>query len=65
MFLADTLSRAYLENELVRPIPHSDIHSIKERVFALELEQIRHGEDVSVSLACLKRLGETTLISSL
>ena len=64
MFLADTLSRAYLENELVRPIPRSDIRSIKERVFALELEQIRHGEDVSVSPACLKRLGETTLISS-
>jgi len=49
MFLAHTLSRAYLENELVRPIPRSDIRSIKERVFALELEQIRHGEDVSVS----------------
>ena len=29
MFLADTLSRAYLENELVRPIPHSDICSLK------------------------------------
>lgn len=29
MFLADTLSRGYLENELVTPIPRSDIRSIR------------------------------------
>ena len=60
MFLADTLSRAYLENEPEKPTPQNDIRSIKERVFALELEQIRHGEDVSVSPVRLKRLREMT-----
>ena len=60
MFLADALSRAYLENESDRPTPQNDIRSIKERVFALELEQIRHGEEVSVSPVRLKRLREMT-----
>ena len=60
MFLADALSRAYLENESERPTPQNDIRSIKEQVFALELEQIRHGEDVSVSPVRLKRLREMT-----
>ena len=60
MFLADTLSRACLENELVKPILHSGIRSIKERVFALEPKQIIHGEDVSVSPARLMRLREMT-----
>ena len=49
MFLADTLSRAYLEDEPERTTPRNDMRSIKERAFALELEHIRHGEDVSVS----------------
>ena len=49
MFLANTLSRAYLENEPEKPTPQNDICSIKERVFALELEQIRHVGDLSVS----------------
>ena len=44
----------------MRPTPRCDIRSIKERVFFLELEQIRHGEDVSVSPARLKRLREMT-----
>ena len=56
MFLTDTLSRAYLENEPEKPAPQKDIRSIKERVFALELEEIRHGEYVSVSPVRLKRL---------
>ena len=58
MFLADKLSCAYLENESERPTLQNDIRSIKERVFALELEQIRHGEDVSP--VRLKRLREMT-----
>ena len=37
MFLADTLSRAYLENEPERPTSQNDIRSMKERVFAIEL----------------------------
>ena len=49
MFLANTLSRAYLENEPEKPTPQNDIHSKKERVFALELEQIRCVGDLSVS----------------
>ena len=60
MFLADTLNRAYLEDEPERTTPRNDVRSIKERVFALELEQIRHGEDVSVSPVHLKRLREMT-----
>ena len=60
MFLADTLSRAYLENEPEKPTPQNDIRTIKERVFALELEQIRHGEEVSVSPVRLKGLREMT-----
>ena len=36
MFLADTLSRAYLEDEPERTTPRNDVRSIKERVFALE-----------------------------
>lgn len=44
----------------MRPTPRCDIRSIKERVFFLELEQIRHGEDVSVSPARLKRLPKMT-----
>ena len=58
MFLADPLNRAYLENAPEKPTPQNDICSIKERVFALEKEQIRHGEDVSVSPVRLKRLRE-------
>jgi len=60
MFLADTLSRAYLEDEPERTTRQNDVRSIKERVFALELEQIRHGEEVSVSSVHLKRLREMT-----
>ena len=60
MFLADTLSRAYLEDEPERTTPPNDVRSIKERVFALELEQIRHGEEVSVLPVHLKRLLEMT-----
>ena len=60
MFLADTLSRAYLEDEPERTTPRNDVRSIKERVFALELEQIRHGEEVGVSPVHLKRLREMT-----
>ena len=60
MFLADMLSRAYLEDEPERTTPRNDVRSIKERVFALELEQIRHGEEVSVSPVHLKRLREMT-----
>ena len=44
MFLADPLSRGYLESEPVGPIQDSDVRSIKEQLFAFELEQIKHGE---------------------
>ena len=36
MFLADTLSRVYLENEPVSQTKDSDVRSIRERLFAFE-----------------------------
>ena len=60
MFLVDTLSRAYLKGEPERTTPRNDMRSIKERAFALKVEKIRHGEDVSVSPLHLKRLQEMT-----
>ena len=60
MFLADTLSRAYLKNEPVSQTQDSDVRSIRERLFAFELEQIKRGEDLSVSPTRLKNLREGT-----
>ena len=61
MFLADPLCRAYLEGEPVGPIQDSDVRSTKERLFAFELEQIKHAEYLSVSPTRLKRLREGTV----
>jgi len=60
MFLADTLSRAYLENQLLSQTQDSDVRSIREQLFAFELEQIKHDEDLSVSPTRLKQLREET-----
>ena len=60
MFLADTLSRAYLENEPVSQTQDCDIRSIRERLFAFQLEQIKHGGDLSVSPTHLEKLHEQT-----
>ena len=60
MFLADTLSRAYLENQLVSQTQNSDVRSIREQLFAFELDQIKHDEDLSVSPTRLKQLREET-----
>ena len=60
MFLADTLSRAHLKDEPVSRTQDSDVRSIRERLFAFELEQIKHGEDLSVSPTRLKNLREET-----
>ena len=59
MFLADTLSRAYLGGEQLT-VPNSDVRSIKERLFAFELEQIKHDEELTVSPTRLERLREET-----
>ena len=59
MFLADTLSRAYLEGEQ-STVPSSDVRSIKERLFAFELEQIKHDEELTVSPTRLERLRKET-----
>ena len=59
MFLADTLSRAYVEGEQPT-VPTSDVRSIKERLFAFELEQIKHDEELTVSPTRLQRLREET-----
>ena len=60
MFLADTLSRAYLEKEPVSQTQDSDIRSVRERLFAFELEQIKNGEDLSVSPTRLEELRKET-----
>lgn len=59
MFLADTLSRAYVNGEHLT-VPNSDVRSIKERLFAFELEQIKHDEDLTVSPTRLEKLREET-----
>ena len=59
MFLADTLSRAYVEGEKLT-VPNSDVRSIKERLFAFELEQIKHDEELTVSPTRLEKLREKT-----
>ena len=61
MFLADTLSRAYVEGEQVaRKMPNCDVCLIKERLFAFELEQVKHADELGVSSTRLKRLPEET-----
>jgi len=61
MFLAHTLSRAYVEGEqVVRKMPNSDVCSVKERLFAFELEQVKHADELGVSSSRLKRLREET-----
>ena len=59
MFLADTLSGAYLEGEQLT-VPNSDVRSIKERLFAFELEQIKRDEELTVSPTRLERLRKET-----
>ena len=59
MFLADTLSWAYLKGEQ-STVPNSDVPSIKERLFAFELEQIKHDEELTVSPTRLERLRKET-----
>ena len=60
MFLADTLSRAYVEGKQ-RTVPNSDVRSIKEPLFAFELEQIKHDEELTVSPTPLERLCKETV----
>lgn len=59
MFLADTLSGAYLEGEQLT-VPNSDVRSIKEQLFAFELEQIKRDEELTVSPTRLERLRKET-----
>ena len=59
VFLADTLSRAYVECEQ-STVPNSDVRCIKEQLFAFELEQIKHDEELTVSPTRLERLREET-----
>ena len=54
-----TLSRAYVEGQQ-SPVPNSDVCSIKERLFAFELEQIKHDEELTVSPTRLERLRKKT-----
>ena len=59
MYLADTLSRAYLGETPPDP-EHCDVHTVRERVFAAELEQMKHHDDVSVLPRKLQKLRDVT-----
>ena len=48
MFLSNTLSRPYLEDQPERTTPQNDVLFIKERVFALELEEIKRIREMTV-----------------
>ena len=59
MYLADTLSRAYLNvSKTQREL--CDVRAVKEQVFSAELEQLKHDEDLNMLLRKLKELREET-----
>ena len=62
MFVADTLSRAYLKKNILSQFQNSDVRSVGERLCAFEFEQIKHDEDLSVSPTHLRRLREETAV---
>ena len=59
MYLADTLSRAYL-NVSAKQRESCDVRAVKEQVFSAELEQLKHDEDLNVLPRKLKKLREKT-----
>ena len=59
MYLADKLSRAYL-NVSVQQSEPGDVRAVKEQVFSAELEQLKHDEDLNVLPRKLKKLREET-----
>lgn len=59
MYLADILSRAYLNVSTKQGEPF-EVRTVKEQVFAAELEQLKHDEDLNVLSRKLKKLREET-----
>ena len=59
MYLADTLSRAYLNVSETQREP-CDVRAVKEQVFSAELEQSKHDEDLNVLPRKLRKLREKT-----
>ena len=59
MYLADTLSRAYL-NVSAKQKELLDVRAMKEQVFSAELEQLKHDEDLNVLPRKLKQLRDET-----
>ena len=59
MYLADTLSRAYLNVSETQREP-CDVRAVKEQVFSAELEQLKHDEDLNVLPRKLRELREET-----
>jgi hypothetical protein len=59
MYLADTLSRAYLNVSPTNREP-CDVRAVKEQIFSAELEQLKHDEDLNVLPRKLKKLREET-----
>ena len=59
MYLADTLSRAYLNGSETQREP-CDVRAVKEQVFSAELEHLKHDEDLNVLPRKLRELREET-----
>ena len=59
MYLADTLSRAYLNVRETQSEP-CNVRAMKEQVFSAELEQLKHDEDLNVLPRKLKKLRKET-----
>ena len=59
LYLADTLSRAYLEHTSPDS-DHCEVHAVRKSSFASELEQLKHHEDVSVLARKLEAIRDAT-----
>lgn len=59
VYLADTLSRAYLNVSETQREP-CDVRAVKEQVFSAELEQLKHDEDLNVLPRKLRELRKET-----
>ena len=58
--MTDTISPAYLGNNIFSQSQDEDLHCVREKLFAFEFDQIKHDEDLSASPTRLRKLGEET-----
>ena len=63
LYLADTLSRAYLNVSPTNREPF-DVRAVKEQVFSAELEQLKHDEDLNVLPRKLKQKKQAEMRSA-